>query len=178
VGSLALITLLGVAGLRTADRRAHAEDGPAGRATASPSVAASSRPSGVTGGSCGLTAASPSMRCASTAECFAAMAVDGGVVQAASTPCDRPHTWEVYALDTLPPGVVGADYRTIKNDVYVRNACSGSTLALIDFQALAWHVDVLPPSPDALRAGDRTFRCVAGPAAGTSTGSKFVRAGR
>jgi hypothetical protein len=118
------------------------------------------------------------MRCPATAECFADLAVTGGAVSAASMPCDRPHAWEVFALDTLPPGVVRTDYRTIKNDVYVRNACSGSTLALVDLQAFAWHVDVLPPSPDALRAGDRTFRCVAGPVTGRSTGSRFVRAGR
>jgi hypothetical protein len=117
------------------------------------------------------------MRCASKAECFGAMTVDGGAVRAASTACDQPHVWEVFALDTLPPSVTGIDYSKIKNDGYVRSACNDTNLALVDFDAVSWRVDVLPPSPDAFQAGDRTFRCLAGPATGTSTGSKFARGG-
>jgi hypothetical protein len=92
--------------------------------------------------------------------------------------CDGPHTWEVFALDSLPASVTSVDYLKIKDNGYVRSACNGTNLALVDFDAFSWRIDVLPPSPDAFRSGDRTFRCLAGPLTGTSVGSKFARASR
>ncbi len=135
--------------------------------------------SGAGGGApCALAGASPTMRCVAAPECFGALTVDGGVAHATTTPCDQPHAWEVFALDSLPASVTATDYQSIRTSPAVQGACNTATLATVSFSAYAWKVDVLPPGPEALKAGDRTFRCLAGPGAGTSTGSKFTRSGR
>jgi tRNA A-37 threonylcarbamoyl transferase component Bud32 len=175
-GGLALVTLFGVVGMYAAGHRAAGQP----RGVPGPSATTlSPKSSGTAAGvSCGLTAASASMRCAATPECFGALTVQSGIVQAAATACEKPHTWEVFALDTLPTSVTSVDYPKIKDNGYVRSACNDTNLALVDFEAFSWRVDVLPPSPDAFHSGDRTFRCLAGPLTGTSVGSKFAKAGR
>jgi eukaryotic-like serine/threonine-protein kinase len=181
-GFLAVVALVGAIGWQaTAGHRAPARPAPKAQVTPSKGDTGPGtvRPSGAGAGApCGLTGTLPSMRCASTPECFGPITVDSGAARAPVTPCDQPHSWEAYALGTLPAGITTTDYQTIKNDAYVRSACNATTLAMVDFQAYAWHVDMLPPTPDAFRAGDRTFRCVAGPASGTTTGSTFVRPAR
>ncbi len=169
---LALVTLAGAIGLYATGHRASGQPRPG--ATTSPRTAAPKSSGTAAGVSCGLTAASPTMRCASTPECFGVLTVDGTVAHAAATTCDKPHTWEVFALDTLPTSVTSVDYLKIKDNGYVRSSCNDTNLALVDFEAFSWRIDVLPPSPDAFRSGDRTFRCLAGPLTGTSTGSKFT----
>jgi tRNA A-37 threonylcarbamoyl transferase component Bud32 len=173
---LALVTLVGAVGIYATGHRATGQPRPGASASSrTPSARSSGTAAGV---SCGLTAASPTMRCASTPECFGVLTVAGTVAHAATTACDQPHTWEVFAFDTLPTSVTSVDYLKIKDDGYVRSACNDTNLALVDFEAFSWRVDVLPPSPDAFRSGDRTFRCLAGPLTGTSVGSKFTHASR
>jgi eukaryotic-like serine/threonine-protein kinase len=46
---------------------------------------------------------------------------------------------------------------------------------LVDLDAHAWQVDVLPPTPEALARGDRTFRCLAGTGPDQQSGATFVR---
>ncbi|MGC9670357.1 serine/threonine-protein kinase [Planosporangium sp. 12N6] len=142
---------------------------------ARPSRTAAGSAGGTAADSCGLTANLPGLRCPATPECFGPVGVDGGVAHAAPTGCDGTHAAEVFALGELPATVTGVDYLQVSNDPYVRSACSGRTLAHVGAGSVDWRVDVLPPTSDAFRAGDRTFRCVAGPATGTSTGSKFAR---
>jgi tRNA A-37 threonylcarbamoyl transferase component Bud32 len=126
---------------------------------------------------CGLTAVAATWRCVETPECFGPLAVDDdGGARAAATRCDLPHAWEVFALGTVPATVT--DYRKIKDDWYVRSACTLTTLALVDSRAVAWRVDVLPPTPAAFRFGDRTLRCLAAPTTGTTTGARFVKGPR
>jgi serine/threonine protein kinase len=171
---LALVTVIAAVGLYATAHRAAGGPGPAPSGSA-PVVRSSGIAAGV---SCGLTVAPSTVRCASTPECFGVLTVDGTVAHAATMACDGPHTWEVFALDSLPASVTSVDYLKIKDNGYVRSACNGTNLALVDFDAFSWRIDVLPPSPDAFRSGDRTFRCLAGPLTGTSVGSKFARASR
>jgi hypothetical protein len=174
VGCLALVTLVGVARWYATHGALSNQQSP----PAKPSRPVAGSAGGVAGGSCGLTTSAPDLRCPAAPECFGPVSVDGGVARAASTACDGPHTSEVFALGALPAGVTSVDYRKIKNDPHVRSVCNADTLARVDVESVAWRVDVLPPAPDAFSSGDRTFRCLAGPAAGTSAGSKFVRVGR
>jgi hypothetical protein len=170
---LALVTLASAVGVYVVGHRAHAHRPSSPQA--SPSAPAARSSGTAAGVSCGLTAASPTMRCASKPECFGAIAINDGVASATAMACDQPHAWEAFALDTLPSSVDNIGYQKIKTNGYVRSACSATNLALVDFDAFSWRIDVLPPSPDAFSSGDRTFRCLASQGIGTSTGSRFVR---
>jgi hypothetical protein len=172
-GCLVLVTLGSAVGVYAAGHRAHAHRPSSPQV--SPSVPAARSSGTAAGVSCVLAAASPTMRCASKPECFGAIAINDGVASATAMACDQPHTWEVFALATLPSSVDSIDYQKIRTNGYVWSACSGTNLALVASDAFSWRVDVLPPSPDAFRSGDRTFRCLASPGTGTSTGSKFAR---
>jgi hypothetical protein len=88
-------------------------------------------------------------------------------------PCDQPHAWEVWALEPLPANVTSVDYQTVSSNPTVRNACSVLLLYSVNSDVFGWQVDVLPPTADAFKAGDRTVRCLAGPSGGRSTGAKF-----
>ncbi|HEV7896681.1 MAG TPA: protein kinase [Planosporangium sp.] len=179
-GCLALVALVGTVGWYYATGHGT----PSSKARQSPSVKPPARPGaarpsgGAAGLSCGVTVVTPILRCPTAAECFGPVSVVGGVARAAAAACDGPHAWEVFALGDLPAGVTSIDYQKIKNDPYLRGACDGDALAGVGLHSVAWRVEVLPPAPDAFRSGDRIFRCVAGPATGTSAGSKFTRVDR
>ncbi len=111
-------------------------------------------------GSCLLGAVGAS--CPTSPECFDALTVSSGVARARGLPCTKPHTWEVFAIGSLPPDVPSVQYPGVKDQQTVARLCSPTTLMLVDMDARAWQVDVLPPSPEALAGGDRTFRCLAG----------------
>jgi serine/threonine protein kinase len=113
--------------------------------------------------------------CPGTAQCFDQLAVSGGEVQARSLPCTGPHTWEVFALGTLPSDLSGIGYSGIRGSQNVARLCNPATLTLVDLQAASWQIDVLPPSPAAFAGGDRTFRCLAGTGPNKQTTSVFGR---
>ncbi len=137
-----------------------------------PSSVQSSRPADaspvVSGRSCLLTQVTPGVFCAATPECYDAPSADQKV------PCAQPHAWEVFALIDLPAGVTAVDQASVSSNPLVHNACSGVNVATLDPSLYQWRVDVLPPTPEALRGGDRTVRCLAGPASGKATGTRFV----
>jgi serine/threonine protein kinase len=145
---------------------------PGGGGGPSESATVSSTPSPV---DCVLTSARPNLRCVASPECYGALTVTGGYATAARIPCERSHPWEVFAVDALPAEVRTADQATVKSNTYVRGSCSATNAALLDVTAFNWRIDVLPPGRDAFRAGDRTFRCLAGAPAGDSTGAVFAR---
>ena len=51
----------------------------------------------------------------------------------------------------------------MQSNTSVRGSCSTANAALLNLTAVGWRVEVLPPTRDAFDAGDRTFRCLAGP---------------
>jgi hypothetical protein len=128
-----------------------------GGPTASPSIPI---------GACLLSTVYSGARCVSNAECYGELTTAGGIARAASLPCQSRHTWEVFALGQLPPTVTAVDYKTVKNTDQVRDLCSSTALAWMPSvgfgHAGEWLTDVLPPTPEAFKAGDHTFRCLAG----------------
>ena len=144
--------------------RAELRTQPVASATPKPSLSpgpssSSSRVPGL-GGGCLLGAVGAS--CPTSAQCFDRITVSSGVAQARTLPCTQPHTWEVFALGKLPPDVGKVGYPAVKEQESVARICSTATLLLVNMNAQAWQVDVVPPSPEAFAGGDRTFRCVAG----------------
>jgi tRNA A-37 threonylcarbamoyl transferase component Bud32 len=126
---------------------------PAAPPTAAPSTSAQGcAPSGML----------PGARCVTKPECYGELVVSGGSARAPVVPCDSPHTWEVFALGDLPTEVAVADHQTVRTHPQVSSVCSATTLALVSLSLQAWQIQVLPPSPEALSAGDRTYRCLAG----------------
>jgi hypothetical protein len=113
--------------------------------------------------------------CPTSPQCFDTLTVSGGVARAQSLPCTAPHTWEVFAIGLLSSDERAAGYPAVKNEQSVARVCTRTTLALIDIDARAWLVDVLPPSPEALASGDRTFRCLAGTGPNQQTAAVFAR---
>jgi eukaryotic-like serine/threonine-protein kinase len=111
-------------------------------------------------GACGVAAVGGT--CPASATCFGRMTVSHGVASAKSLSCRGTHTWEVFAIGTLPSGLATVDYQAVRGTEAVQGLCNSVTLGLVDLGAVAWQIDVLPPTPDAYAAGERTFRCLAG----------------
>jgi len=127
-----------------------------------PSSASPSNPVG----SCLLSTMFAGAACVTTPECYGQLTFPGGVAHAASLSCQAPHTWEVFALGKLPASVTAVDYRSVKSNASVQQVCSSLTLGTLPTVGLGhaadWQIDVLPPTPEAFRAGDHTYRCLAG----------------
>jgi hypothetical protein len=100
--------------------------------------------------------------CPTAPQCFDTLTVSAGVARARALPCTQPHTWEVFAIGVLPPGLPDIGYQEVKADQVVERICNAGVLVLVDIAARSWLVDVLPPSPEAFAGGDRTFKCLAG----------------
>jgi tRNA A-37 threonylcarbamoyl transferase component Bud32 len=113
-------------------------------------------------------------RCVTVAECFDRLTVSGGQATAPKVACAEPHIWEVFAHGPLPDALDNAGYNTIKQNAQVRQVCSVANARLLNAES-AWQVDVLPPTRDQVRAGDRTYRCLAGRPPSKFTKSRFAR---
>ncbi|NNJ63251.1 MAG: protein kinase [Dactylosporangium sp.] len=146
---------------RTTSDAASASASPAGPATAEqpgfPSVVASDVGTGCP------SAVTSAARCPTRPECYDVLVVTGGAASAKRLDCAARHTWEVFAVGELPAAAMSADHRVVASNPQVKEVCSMTTLALVaGFGALNWRTEVLPPTADAWRAGDRTYRCLAG----------------
>jgi hypothetical protein len=85
------------------------------------------------------------------------------VARADRLDCTRRHTWETFAIADLSVSSSSTDYRAVSADPQVKAVCNTMTLALVaGAEVSGWRIDVLPPTADAVRGGDRSFRCVAG----------------
>jgi hypothetical protein len=113
-------------------------------------------------------------QCVQQPECFNGVTVQGGVARAAAVACTEPHVWEVFATAPLPPGLDTASHATIKQNQQVRQVCSASNARALNTQQ-NWQVEVLPPSREQVRNGDRTYRCLAGTPPSKLRDSRFVR---
>jgi hypothetical protein len=135
----------------------HSTRPPAAGRTSTPRAAA---PTTSITGSCALTLLGGA--CPTKATCFGRLSVSKGVATATGLSCTATHTWEVFALGTLPASVTTVDYQTVRGTDAVRGLCSSATLGIINMGTVSWQIDVLPPAPSAFANGDRTFRCLAG----------------
>ena len=132
-----------------------------GTSTALPS-GGSTRPPPSRSATCVLSAFNTAWSCPAAAECFDALTVTDGAVRAASRPCAGTHTWETFAFGSLPEGTAGKGPDAVRADPAVRALCSQVNLFVVDPDAIDLQVEVLPPAPEEISAGNRTFRCLAG----------------
>jgi tRNA A-37 threonylcarbamoyl transferase component Bud32 len=102
-------------------------------------------------------------RCPDALECFGPVSVAGGVPEADPVDCATRHTWEVYAVGELPVGASERDLARVRTSAAVRRVCNEGTFRVVSLRLDGdWRLDVLPPRPADLRAGDRVYRCLAG----------------
>jgi hypothetical protein len=113
-------------------------------------------------------------QCVQQPECFNGVTVQGGVARAPSVACTEPHVWEVFATAPLPPGLDTAPHSAVKQNSQVRQVCSATNARALNTQQ-NWQVEVLPPSRDQVRKGDRVYRCLAGNPPSKLRDSRFVR---
>ena len=113
-------------------------------------------------------------QCVQQPECFNGVTVQGGVARAAAVACTEPHVWEVFATAPLPEGLDTASHAAIKQNQQVRQVCSATNARALNTQQ-NWQVEVLPPSREQVRNGDRTYRCLAGTPPSKLRDSRFVR---
>jgi serine/threonine protein kinase len=113
-------------------------------------------------------------QCVREAECFDRVTVQGGVARAPAVACVEPHVWEVFATASLPEGLDTASHSAIKQNAQVRQVCSTANARALNPQQ-NWQIEVLPPSRDQVRAGDRTYRCLAGTPPTKLRDSRFAR---
>jgi hypothetical protein len=106
-------------------------------------------------------------RCPASPECFGGIVVSAGSVSARTVACDRPHSWETFAIAILPATVRTFDQRTVAANPTVHTACSRAVM-LESRQGQArrlpgrdWRVAVMPPSEAAFGSGSRVYRCLA-----------------
>jgi hypothetical protein len=121
---------------------------------------------------CPLTPAGTA-QCVATAECFDRVTVTGGVARAATVACTEPHLWEAFAIAQLPDGLDTASHSAVKQNALVRQVCSTANARSLNTEQ-AWQVEVLPPTREQVKAGDRTLRCLAGRPPTKLTQSRFV----
>jgi serine/threonine protein kinase len=168
--ALALVTVIGLLTWYGLTHRHH-PGSPAAHGSASASPSASVKPSASTSAApCVLTGTAPGIQCVGAAECYDGTTVPAGLKKVS---CDQPHAWEVWALVPLPSGVTSGDYQTVASNPAVTRACSQFELLTLNVNVFDWRIDMLPPTPDAFKAGDRQVRCLAGPIGRKATGATF-----
>ncbi|GAA2528325.1 hypothetical protein GCM10010434_090780 [Winogradskya humida] len=92
--------------------------------------------------------------CPSEVECYTPQ---GGTAHKIT--CTGEHSWEVFAVGSLPAGLDPADRAAVTSDPRVQRVCSPAmfTRTTTRTDSAAWALSVLPPT-----TGNRTFRCLAG----------------
>jgi tRNA A-37 threonylcarbamoyl transferase component Bud32 len=103
--------------------------------------------------------------CPEQIECYTPRTATDPVAR--QVPCARQHSWEVFAVGTLPSGVEPRDRAAVTADPTVRKVCSTATFRRLTARtdSTEWALSVLPPT-----SSDRTFRCLAGQGAGRLRG--------
>jgi serine/threonine protein kinase len=107
--------------------------------------------------SCGLLV-NPDVKCPDAPECYDGISTSGQALNAVKRDCNERHTWEVFALGELPADTPSTGVRTAAERV-----CNFTTLTTLGgFDKATWRIEVLGPTADELRAGNRTYRCLGG----------------
>ncbi|MFC3380539.1 serine/threonine-protein kinase [Couchioplanes azureus] len=108
--------------------------------------------------------------CPGELECFAVRPETGAVAREVS--CARRHSWEVFAVGSLPSHVDPRDRDAVTTNPSVRKVCSREMFRRTTTRtdSTEWALSVLPPTVD-----DRTFRCLAGRGADQLHGPVLAR---
>jgi hypothetical protein len=118
---------------------------------------------------CPAASVSKEARCPASPECWDGVNIDAGVVTVNPLPCDKPHTWQTFAIGVLPSTVSTPNVSVVNDNPTVRAVCSYPVLlrsrnvrGLFDSTA-HWIIQVAPPDEAAYDSGTRTYRCLAAP---------------
>jgi hypothetical protein len=150
--------------------------GSGGTATGSPQVA------GQPVAACAATAGIPGTGCPVTPECWAGTVNISGLMTARPLDCAGVHTWETFAIGSIPAEVIAGgvpDQHLVIASAQAKRLCSTAVLtramspAARRIPVSAWEIDVLTPTQDRFDHGDHTFRCIAMVSAMSSRGSAF-----
>jgi protein kinase-like protein len=112
--------------------------------------------------------AGASAACVTTPECWAGVNEISGVISARSVPCGQPHTWQTFAIATMPSQSATFDVNIVQANRTVQAVCSTRVLlasrtgAALQVPRSAWRIQVMPPDEAAYDTGVRTYRCLAG----------------
>ncbi|WP_425440174.1 serine/threonine-protein kinase [Pseudosporangium ferrugineum] len=95
--------------------------------------------------------------CPGELECYTLRPGSGPIAHEVT--CAKRHSWEVFAVGSLPAGTDPRDRDAVTTDPGVLRVCSRQMFRRTTTRTdgRQWALSVLPPS-----AGDRTFRCLAG----------------
>lgn len=104
------------------------------------------------------------LRCPDDLECFVGRSSADRPAVILATACTGRHTWETFAIGDLPSELITADHSTLRADPAIRAVCNEQVFRTVTLvlDTRDWEFEVLPPDAEALRDGDRTFRCLAG----------------
>ncbi len=152
LGGLGMVALLVIGGLTTWYASSRPDTDPVSQKTPEPTASV------VLGGQAlrGCVVPLPAGgRCPDQLECYAD--------DVERVPCAGPHTWEAFALGEAPAALTTVDRQALRGDPTVSQVCGRSSFASVTLlmSTEGWTLDVLPPDPAALAAGDRTYRCLA-----------------
>jgi eukaryotic-like serine/threonine-protein kinase len=107
-------------------------------------------------------------KCPTTAECY-----DAAKKPAA---CSGRHTWEVFAYADLRASANVTNPQDGARSPEIRDVCDSTNLVVLDkVDPFDWTVEILAPSAEDLRAGRRTYRCLAGKGANALNGQTLAR---
>jgi Protein kinase domain len=155
---------------------------PSGRSGSGETPAGSSQVAGHPVTACAATADIPGTGCPVTPECWAGTVNVSGLMSASPLDCAGVHTWETFAIGSMPAQVIAGgvpDQSLVIVSAQAKRLCSTAVLtramsaAARRIPVSAWEIDVLTPTQNRFDHGDHTFRCIAMVSAMSSRGSAF-----
>jgi hypothetical protein len=106
-------------------------------------------------------------RCPAAPECWNGVVEDEGVITVRALPCDKPHTWQTFAIGIMPSDASTIDVNVVQANPAVHAVCSPQVLLRSragqarQIPASRWMIQVVPPDEEAYNTGVRTYRCFA-----------------
>jgi hypothetical protein len=118
---------------------------------------------------CPAAAVSGAARCTAAAECWDGVVESEGVITLSPLPCDKPHTWQTFAIGIMPSDASTPNVNVVQANATVSAVCSSQVLLRSRnlrgrlVPASQWSIQVAPPDEAAYNTGVRTYRCLAKP---------------
>jgi hypothetical protein len=106
-------------------------------------------------------------RCPASPECWNGVVEEEGVITISALPCNRPHTWQTFAIGIMPSDASTYDVNVVQANPAVRAVCSYQVLIRSrtgmarKIPQSQWSIQVAPPGEAAYDTGVRTYRCLA-----------------
>jgi hypothetical protein len=106
-------------------------------------------------------------RCPASPECWNGVNEYEGVITVRALPCDKPHTWQTFAIGIMPTDASTIDVNVVQANPAVHAVCSSQVLLRSragkarQIPAAQWQIQVVPPDEEGYNTGVRTYRCFA-----------------